>query len=252
MAENKVIELDKIYESKKVEKQPLIEYDKNSKKRPSWGKIKLNKKIIFIKILFNGEAFWYRRYFEDYFFPLEATSEDTKNFYNETAEKYEGFVPHQKEIAKRLIIFFKELNINKNSKILDLGAGTGVVTEEIVKENYKNITLLDISENELEIAREKESLKNADFVIADLTKEKIEGKYDLIIETLAFNELIKKDILTIFKNIRESLNYRGIFIMIDRHIYPELNSFFKEIKSGKFPLKTPGGIFEYYYFIGKK
>ena len=252
MAENKVIELNKIYESKKVEKQPLIEYDKNSKKRPSWVKIKLNKKIIFIKILFNDEAFWYRRYFEDYFFPLEATSEDTKNFYNETAEKYENFVPHQKKIAKRLIAFFKELNINKNNKILDLGAGTGIVTEEIAKEGYKNITLLDISDRELEIAEKKEPLGDTNYITADLTKDKIDGKYDLIIETLAFNELIEKNILKILENIKESLNNEGFFIMVDRHIFSQLNYFFKEIKSGKFPLKTPGGIFEYYYFIGKK
>ena len=51
MEEKNEIKLDKIYESKKIEEQPTIKYDKNSKKRPSWVKIKLDKKVIFIKIL---------------------------------------------------------------------------------------------------------------------------------------------------------------------------------------------------------
>lgn len=246
------INLDKVYESRKAEEQPAIEYEKSSKKRPSWVKIKLDKKIIFIKILFNDEAFWYRRYFEDYFFPLEANSEDTRNFYNETATKYESFVPHQKEIAKKAVLFLKEQKVSRNSKILDLGAGTGIVTEEIIKAGYDNITLLDISDKELDIARGKKLLKNARFIISDLTKDKIIGKYNVIVETLAFNEILERNILTILKSIKESLKKEGIFIMIDRHIFPELNLFFNEIKSGKFPIKTPEGIFDYYYYIGKR
>ncbi|MDP2926061.1 MAG: methyltransferase domain-containing protein, partial [Nanoarchaeota archaeon] len=193
----------------------------------------------------------YRRYFQDYFFPFETDSEDTKNFYNSIAEKYESFVPHQKEVGGVLIKLFKDLNIKKDAKILDIGAGTGIVTEELASQGFTKLTLLDISKEELNIAKSKELLKNAKFIEADLTKYKIREKYDVIFETLAFNELIEKNILIILKNIRDSLEEKGIFIMIDRHIFPELNSFFKEIKNGKFALKTPEGVFDFYFYIGK-
>src|SRR3989344_9358720 len=176
MEEKNEIKLDKIYESKKIEEHPTIKYDKNSKKRPSWVKIKLDKKVIFIKILFNDEAFWYRGYFKDYFFPLEATSEDHKNYYNEIAKNYESYVPQNKLMINILLDFFKELRIKKDTKILDLGAGTGMVTEGIVEGGYNNITLLDISNGELEIAKSKKNLKNAKYQIVDLTKDSIKGK----------------------------------------------------------------------------
>ena len=44
MEKSKRIVIDKIYKSKKIREQPIIEYDKNSKKRPSWVKIKLDLK----------------------------------------------------------------------------------------------------------------------------------------------------------------------------------------------------------------
>lgn len=95
-------------------------------------------------------------------------------------------------------------------------------------------------------------LKNAKYQPLDLTKDKIIEKYDVIIETLVFNEIIKRNVLTILGNIKGYLNKNGIFIMIDRHLFPALNLFFYEIKGGKFPLETSGGTFDYYYYIGRK
>jgi len=252
MGKDKRIRLDKIYESKKIEEQPLIRYDKNSKKRPSWVKIKLDKKVIFIKILFNEEAFWYRRYFEDYFFPLEATSEDHKNYYNEISENYESYVPQNKLMINILLGFFKELKIRRDAEILDLGAGTGIVTEGIVKGGYKNITLLDISDRELDIAKNKENLKNVKYQIVDLTKDNIKSKFDVIYETMSLDYFKGDKMATILEKIKDALANGGKFIVIDRHIYYEFNNYFKEIKSGKTALETPEGVFDYYYYIGKK
>ena len=247
-----MIKLDKVYESKKVESQLNIKYDKNSEKRPSWVKIKLDKKVIFIKVLFNDEAFWYRRYFEDYFFPLEATSEDHKNYYNEIANSYESYVPQNKLMVNILLDFFKELGVKRNSKILDLGAGTGLVTEGIVNEGYNNIILADISEEELKVAKNKNSLKNAKCQILDLTKDEIIEKFDVIYETMSLDYFKGEKMQAVLKKIKNALNTNGKFIVIERHIYPEFNNYFKKIKSGKTELETPEGTFDYYYYIGEK
>ena len=249
---NKSIKLDKVYESIKVIDLHNIDYDQNSKKRPSWIKVKLDKKVIFIKILVNDEAFWYRRYFENYFFPLEATSNDHKNYYNEIAKNYESYVPQNKLMIKILLGFINDLEIKKDATILDLGAGTGLVTEGIAKDGYKNISMLDISEKELKIAKNKKILKNVKFQIADLTKEKINGKFDLIYETMSLDYFKDEKMKDILEKIRNALNQNGKFIVIDMHIYHEFNEYFKEIKSGKTELETPEGIFDYYYYIGEK
>jgi SAM-dependent methyltransferase len=252
MDKEKKIKLDKVYESKKFKDTPNIVYDENFEKRPSWIKVNLDKKVIFIKILFNEEAFWYRKYFKDYFFPLGATSEDHKNYYNEIAKNYESYVPQNKSMIKILLNFFKESKIKKDSKILDLGAGTGLVTGGIVKEGYKDITLVDISEEELKIAKSKNSLKNAKCQTIDLTKDNIPGKFDVIYETMSLDYFKGEKMQSILEKIKNALNPNGKFIIIDRHIYPEFNDYFKEVKSGKTELETPEGKFDYYYYIGEK
>lgn len=246
------VKLDKVYESQIVENQKIIDFYKNHVKRPSWIKIDLDKKIIFIKILVGGEAFWYRRYFENFYFIFEPNSEDYKNYYNEIAEDYEKFVPHNKKLRKKLLDFFDDLNLQKSSKILDLGAGTGIVTEGIANAGYKNITLLDISENELNIAKSKNVLKTVNYQVVDLTKENITGKFDVIFETMSLDYFKGEKMISILKKIYNSLTDDGKFIVIDRHIYPEFNEFFNEIKKGKFELKTLDGTFDYFYYIGEK
>jgi SAM-dependent methyltransferase len=252
---SKNIELSRTYRSKVVDKQPELSYDhydQNAKKRPSWVKIDLDKKIIFIKILFKGEAFWYRRHFKDYFFIFDANSEDYRNYYNEIAEVYESYIPQNKLMRKIVLDFFKELKVKKDAKILDLGAGTGLVTEGISEEGYHDLTLLDISDKELEIAKRKDSLKEAKYQVVDLTKEEIEGKYDVIFETMSLDYFKGEKMNVVLEKIKNALVDGGKFIVIDRHIYPEFNNYFKEIKKGKTELETPEGVFDYYYFVGEK
>ena len=49
MEKKNKIELDKVYKSKKIEEQPIIEYDKNSKKKALLGKNKTRQKNNFYK-----------------------------------------------------------------------------------------------------------------------------------------------------------------------------------------------------------
>lgn len=248
----KDIKLEKVYRSENANQQPEIECDHNHAKRPSWVKISLDKAIMFIKILCDDEAFWYRRYFEDYFFPLDNSSEDYKNYYNAIAQNYEAYVPQNKEMIAVVLGFLKEFNISHGSSLLDFGAGTGLVTAGIAKSGYTNITLIDIAREALAIAREKRDLKNAKFIELDIAREEIPGIYDVVFETMSLDYFKGEQMLAIFQRIRSALKDGGIFIMIDRHRYPELKKFFKEIKSGKIKLSTPEGVFDYYYFIGEK
>ena len=135
---------------------------------------------------------------------------------------------------------------------MDLGAGTGLVTEGIAGGGYKNITLLDISDRALEIAKNKESLKNAKYQIADLTKNNIGGNFDVIYETMSLDYFKGEKMSAILEKIKNVLVKGGKFIVIDRHIYPEFNNYFKEIKSGKTALETPEGVFDYYYYVGER
>ena len=54
----------------------------------------------------------------------------------------------------------KRLNFPAGSKLLDVGAGTGLVAEELVKRNFTNIDALDPSEPLLKEAEKKGVYKN--------------------------------------------------------------------------------------------
>ena len=135
---------------------------------------------------------------------------------------------------------------------MDFGAGTGIVTEGVAEAGYANLTLADISKEELNIAKKKSSLKKSKFVLIDLIKDNISDKFDVIFETMSLDYFKGEKMKDILQKIRGALNNNGKFIVIDRHIYPEFNEFFKEIKNGKISLQTPEGLFDYYFFIGEK
>ena len=44
---------------------------------------------------------------------------------------------------------------NKDIKILDAGAGTGIIGEMLVQQGYRNIDALDISEEMLNLAKQR-------------------------------------------------------------------------------------------------
>ena len=72
---------------------------------------------------------------------------------------------------------------NKNIKILDAGAGTGIIGEMLVKQGYTNIDGLDISQKMLDIAEKKKVYKR--LICAPLSDFRIEqiqtAEYDVVL-----------------------------------------------------------------------
>lgn len=57
--------------------------------------------------------------------------------------------------AKQLDEKLKELNLNNDVRILDLGCGTGLVGEQLYNMGYKNIDGIDFSDELLKVAESK-------------------------------------------------------------------------------------------------
>ena len=70
---------------------------------------------------------------------------------------------------------------NKDIKILDAGAGTGIIGEMLVQQGYTNVDALDISEEMLNLAKKKNIYKR--YICAALSEVRIEdiqtGEYDV-------------------------------------------------------------------------
>jgi len=72
---------------------------------------------------------------------------------------------------------------NKNIKILDAGAGTGIIGEMLIKQGYTNIDGLDISQKMLDIAENKKVYKRLICApLSDIRVEQIQtAEYDVVL-----------------------------------------------------------------------
>ncbi|HBX49979.1 MAG: SAM-dependent methyltransferase [Bacteroidetes bacterium RIFOXYA12_FULL_35_11] len=113
--------------------------------------------------------------------------------------------------------FEKEINFNKNYRILDIGCGTGRHSLELARRGYY-VTGIDLSDSLLQKAQqiaEEEKLK-VRFLKKDARRFSFEGKFDLVLMICegAF-PLMETDEMNyeILKNAADSLNPGGKIIL---------------------------------------
>ncbi|MFA6636785.1 MAG: class I SAM-dependent methyltransferase [Candidatus Omnitrophota bacterium] len=110
----------------------------------------------------------------------------------------------------------QEANHNKSLKILDVGCGTGRHSIELTKRGY-NVTGVDLSENQIERAREKAKKAGLtiDFQTQDARNLPFDGEFDLAIMLCEGGfSLMETDEMNfeILKNATKALKSKGKFI----------------------------------------
>ena len=107
-------------------------------------------------------------------------------------------------------------------RILDLGAGTGLLTEKIFKKYFRgHFTLIDISEEMLSIAKKRfKKNRNFKYILGDYLKIDFEESFDIIISSLSIHHLEDKDKKILYSKVYEILNNDGIFLNADQVLAP--------------------------------
>lgn len=106
---------------------------------------------------------------------------------------------------------------NESGKILDLGAGTGLLTEWVIKKYPKaEYKLVDIADEMLEIAKERfNGFDNVNFEVEDYRGGISGGKYEAIISSMSIHHLDSNEKNGLYKNIFNELKDGGVFINAD-------------------------------------
>lgn len=78
------------------------------------------------------------------------------------------------ESPDKSLELFDKCNINENDKILDVGAGTSTLTDNLIKKGYKKIIVTDISKEALRKLKERlgEKASLVTFIVDDITQPK--------------------------------------------------------------------------------
>ena len=140
-----------------------------------------------------------------------------KTVFDETAQQYEGgrrrLLPCFDEFygtAMKLLAFPKAAHI----RVLDLGAGTGILSR-MIADAFPNarITLVDISSEMLALARK--SLGEASrirYMQANIALLALPGEFDAVVSALAIHHLKDDEKHALYGDVYKALGAGGIFV----------------------------------------
>ena len=95
--------------------------------------------------------------------------------------------PHQ---SIKLIQKYSDKN---SDKIIDVGCGKGFLADNLLKLNYENITLVDISLNALEEVKERLNNESLNFIENDVLNLKLEQTFDIWHDRAVFHFITEKE-----------------------------------------------------------
>ena len=83
------------------------------------------------------------------------------------------------------LAYIQQTGIASNAAIIDVGSGASTLVDYLVDAHYTDITLLDLSAEALEIAKENSQINNVtgkiNFILSDMFSNISEQKFDIII-----------------------------------------------------------------------
>lgn len=153
---------------------------------------------------YDAEKYWQDR-FKKYNLSLKGAGDEGLS--KEENEKV------YKKAAKIFVDLCQKESIDfKNIKVLEIGCGTGFYTELLKSLGVKSYTGVDITDIFFNNFRKKFPKYN--FIKKDITLDKIEGKFDLIIMIDVIEHIVEESKLTsAMENIKNYLSNKGIFMV---------------------------------------
>lgn len=147
-----------------------------------------------------------------------------KEKFSQGAEEYDQQRKHVIPCLEDLYLITTDLATveNPQPKILDLGAGTGLLTSYL-HDRYPDgyFTLLDLSSEMLSIAQARsKDAPNFRYVVADYLKHDFEDSYDLVVSSLSIHHMEHQDKKFLYHKVYEHLNPGGVFINADQVLGP--------------------------------
>lgn len=112
--------------------------------------------------------------------------------------------------------FIESFKLKKDATIIDIGGGDSLLADHLLAEGYKNITVLDISEEALEKAKKRLGKKadGMEWIVADITRFDPKQQYDVWHDRAALHFLTNEnEINNYVKTLQKSVKDNGYVIL---------------------------------------
>jgi SAM-dependent methyltransferase len=248
------VRLDAFYVKRKP-KRLKLEYDKSGKLRPAWILIKnAPKHAAFARFGIDGKMYYYIAYLTTsppLYLPTTYSPEEMSKYYNKFSQYYDEVTAIHNMAAAKMLVAKIAKRLPKDAKILDVGAGSGMASEQLAARGYKNTTLVDFSPKMLARAKKKKILKGCKFVIRDIRKLNLGEKFDLVISIFSFglSYYYKEfEMPGLWKIIAKHMRKGGILALFANDFNPP-NELFKTMEKGTYLLSRK---YQIPYYVGLK
>jgi cyclopropane fatty-acyl-phospholipid synthase-like methyltransferase len=136
-----------------------------------------------------------------------------ENIYSTKDTKKVGWFQPRPVFALSLI---EELTIPKDSSIIDIGGGDSYLADYLLADDYRNVTVLDISSYAIEKAKMRlgEKSTGVEWIVSDIRDFEPANKYDLWHDRAAFHFLIEDEDIEKYLTITKKSIREGGFMII--------------------------------------
>lgn len=170
----------------------------------------------------------------------EKTIKDMEKQFNLIAEEYDAnrrrFIPCFDGFYQETTDFIAA-NLAAPGRVLDLGAGTGLLTYFWYRRfPAAEYVLVDVADEMLQVARRRfAGLANVDFRVLDYTKELPEGRFDVVTSALSIHHLEHDAKRETFARLYELLPAGGLLVNYDQFCgdTPRLGRWYDEYWEGR-------------------
>lgn len=142
--------------------------------------------------------------------------------FNENAAQYDSqrvkLIPCFHDFYTIPVSLIKINTQSKNPSVLDIGAGTGLLSS-LILEKYPaaKMTLIDISEKMFDVAKERLSnFPDVKYILSDYTTYEFDGEFDIIVSALSIHHLTDTEKKDLYQKAFSMLKKGGLFINADQ------------------------------------
>ncbi len=131
------------------------------------------------------------------------TNEQKAHWERVYATKQAHEVSWTQAVPQTSLDFIHSFDIHKTAKIIDIGGGDSHLVDCLLAEGYKDITVLDISENALSRAKKRlgKRAKNVKWIVSDITTFEPKTRYDVWHDRATFHFLTEETQIQHYQNL---------------------------------------------------